>query len=339
MTNNGPIGNRYFELAQIPIFYWTYQKNKLIGRNKDNRLIIKGVIPFILISCFLTFKAYLVNPHSIRAAKQKYESGIELMQMGVGGYNLVYFLVILVAIMIYVYFNTNVKIRNKYRFLHFVIFTSSIIIIIISNFTTALLLLIFMFACFFFPKKINFKRILLFFIFPMFLLLIFSNHILVLLLDKLSQLLVGSLNASRIIEIKRFLVNNEIGFSILSRYETYYYSLQAFLNYPLFGSLIASPGDPFYNVAGLGNHSHFIDTFAFFGVGIGLIQLYIYLHPIKLRLKKINGLYDRSIMIIMLILIIILTLNVAMPSIGFALYFIFPTAYDWVHRFELNTVV
>lgn len=329
LTNNGPIGNRFFQLAQLPLFYMAYEKNKLSGWDKDNRILIALSTPFILITCYLTLNAYRINPMISRAVKKQYEIGVEYMKMGIGGYHFIYFLVIAFAILLFFIFNKYRPINRKLKILGIGVLLVFAMNIILSNYSLAFLILIVIVFMRIFFSRINVKTVF-FYSLPIAILLFFSNQILLLFLDNLQSLIRGSLNASHILELKYYLSSGYLGNAMYSRYEVFNYSIQSFIHNPIFGTL----ADPniIVGVAIYGNHSQIFDTFAFYGLGIGVLQLYIYLTPIKERIVNVNGSYEGLPLLIMLLMIILFTLNNATPSIGFALYFIFPTVYDWIHR-------
>ena len=84
-------------------------------------------------------------------------------------------------------------------------------------------------------------------------------------------------------------------------------------------------------IINLGNHSHLLDTFAIYGLGFGILQVYIYIIPLLTRINKINGYYESQAILICIVFFMFFTLNVMTPSVGFAVYFIYPTTWDWIH--------
>jgi len=142
-----------------------------------------------------------------------------------------------------------------------------------------------------------------------------------------------SLNASRLMEIRFLIESNIIGESIAERLKSFTYSYNAFINYPIFGSLTASVDDIYNYVEKYGNHSTLLDTFAFYGVGIGLLITFIYFKPILDRIKAGQQDTLELSVLIGILLLIIISINLITASIGFAVFFIFPTVYDFIcHR-------
>lgn len=333
ITNTAAIGNRFFELAQIPLFYMAYQKNKLFGWGKDNLRIIAWVIPFVLITSYLTIKTLLTNPWASRGSGNvKVSDGIELVQKGVGGYFFIYFLVFAFAILLFILFNKKHLFEFKYKIIDFFVLFMFAVNIILSNYTTALMLVILSILIRFFGSRLlgKYKVI---YLLGFFIFFVFSTFLLNSILNYLAEFLVGSSNAARLVEIQKFLFSNEIGQSSAARVNVFNESIQAFFHNPIFGIIInTSSVSQIGKLQGLGNHSQILDTFALFGFGIGMLQLFIYLKPIFGRIKNIDGSFSVLSITILLLLCILFTINTATPSIGFAVYFIFPTAYDWIQK-------
>jgi uncharacterized membrane protein YkgB len=80
-----------------------------------------------------------------------------------------------------------------------------------------------------------------------------------------------------------------------------------------------------------------LDTFALYGAGIGVLQLYIYLQPFISRLRVARGYISGFPLLMMVIFLVMVTFDNATPSIGFAAFFIFPTAFDWLHGRKIIT--
>lgn len=329
LTNNDTIGNRFFELAQIPLFYLAYEKNRYYGQSRDNLLIVALFVPFIFITSFLTLYAYRINPYISRATKKQFSTGVENMKMGIGGYEFVYFLVFLLAVGVFFLLCKHQRFNRKQTIVGLIGLMVLIVNITLSNYSLAFLMLMLIVFMRLFFLQIRINTLVIYFI-PITVFFILSAQITVFLLNMLINILGDTLNASRIIELKYLLISNSVGNAMESRFNVYAYSINAFLHNPVFGALAAPPGDYYSNVARYGNHSQLLDTFAFYGLGIGFLQLYVYLKPIKARIVKINGFYEGLPLLIMMLFVILITLNNVTPSIGFAVFFIYPTIYDWI---------
>ena len=330
LSNNADIGNRYIELSLIPIYYMAYEKNKLFGRSRDNRILIILLTPFVFITNFTTLNAYRVNPYISRAAKKQYDYGVEHLKTGIGGYEFIYFLVFVFMILTFFIYKNNKIINKKQTTVLLIVLSVFAVTIIYSNYTLALLMLIMIIIIrLLFPRFNNIHYLFLWLVL-LIVFVMFSNEIILFILKALQSVLGDTRNAAKILELKYYIETNYMDSSLFSRYSVYIYSIEAFIHHPIFGTLATSQENIFKNVARFGNHSQLLDTFAFYGLGIGVLQLYIYLKPIKSRIVKINGSFDSLPILLMLLLIILITLNVMTQSIGFAIYFISLTIDDWI---------
>jgi hypothetical protein len=334
ITGNGAIGNRFFELAQIPLFYMAYEKNKSIKRSDDSFWLIALLIPFVFYTGVVTFFALLRDPWISRSIATK-ELGTEVyLMLGVGSYEYVYFLVIVVGVLLFTIYNSNAPLKNKNNFAVIAVLVAFATIITMANFSTAFILLL---TCVFmriFTPRLRTKYWLLYIIGGAISLYLLSN-VFSLLLDSLTSLLGNSLNSSRISEIKELFLKNQTGDSLDSRNDKWLLSVNAFLQNPFFG-ILTKPltyADGFFK--GFGQHSQILDTFALYGAGIGTLQIYIYTKPFISRLKSIKGYVPGFTLLIMILFLTMVTFDNATPSIGFAAFFIFPIAYDWLQKREL----
>lgn len=336
LTGNGVIGNRIFELSQLPFFYIAYQNNKRTGRNNDNLRILFALLPFLIITCFLTIRACIKNPITARLVK-KNEEGFELMRQGIGSYELIYFLVLVFCTLLFVVFNNKRKVTFSQKFLGIGLFLIFGVTIIFSNFMTAFLLTTIGIMGRIFMNKITINKLI---IFPIvgFIIVKFSKDIIASIIDFVMNLYSdGSMNAARLLEIKIMLLKNESGGGADARSAAFGHSINQLLENPIFGILTKPLVRVGEGVSGFGQHSLIIDTFALFGLGIGLLQIFIYVQPFILRIKPKNQTTISSMaLVFVVIFMILITINNATPSIGLAAFFVFPTFYDWVNSSNKN---
>ena len=330
ITGNLVIGNRFFELFQLPLFHIAYLKNKDFGREKDSQLLIKLLIPVVLIISLWTFQALIKDPWASREISKHY-SDKTISENTVGGYYFIYFLVINIGILLFNFFHKQISLTIFQKILYIVLISSSFIIIVLSNYTIALSLsLLSILFLFLRPliQKNNLKSI----IFNFLLLTIFLAVLLWVGIHYMEELFGSSSNAIKIIEMQNYFSANDAGDSMLTRVDTYSESIDSFINNPFFGLIgsgaILSKG----SLSGIGQHSQILDTFALFGIGIGLLQLFIYLYPITSRIRNENGTISTLSILMLLIFFILVTINNASASIGFAIFFIYPTINDFLQK-------
>lgn len=326
LCGNGVIGNRFFELAQIFLFYIAFQVNKQLGKERQNMRTILWMLPFLIFTCVMTARACLRNPFAARSIKSGAE-GLDLMAKGVGGYGLIYFLVISVAILLYLLNNKNVK-KSVQWFVFFLV-ALFFVTIALSNFTTALLLTLISIGIRFLLPRMNLNQIALFSI-TLISGYLFFGLILEVVVDVALSILGDSLNGKRVVEINNLLTRNTTGDSMDARFKAYEKSLDMLAQYPFTGIIINPIERVGSGVKGFGQHSQIIDTFALFGLGIGFLQIYLILKPILSRIQLGTKKTSSLPFVILLNTSILLTINNLTPSIGFAMFFIFPVIHDYM---------
>jgi hypothetical protein len=333
VSGNNVIGNRYLELFLIPLFYMAYENNKQSGSNHDNLLILKFTAPFILITSFLTFQALLINPYASRSIKISQNLGKVSSSLGIGGFELIYFLVIVYTILLFfIYFNFKIK-NVTITIITFLLFAT----IILSNFSTALFLIFIGSIIRVFFNRIYYSRI----VFIITLLLIFSvfyQHIIYFFIDNLILINFGDgKNTETLLEVKNYLLDSQSGGAIIGRNETFSHSIQLILENPFLG-IINNPISTNIQgqITGFGQHSLILDTFALFGIFTIVLQLYILFQPLLIRLKYNNKFISGFALAILFVFLIQVTINNATPSIGFATFFIYPTLYDLYLKRKIN---
>jgi len=330
-TNNDAIGNRYIELSIFPMYYLTYNKNRISGLDYVNKIIIIIVAPFVIVTGYFTINASRTQGISSRAAKRVSETGIEYLKSGIGGYEFIYFLLFVSVIILFIIFNKKININKAYELILLIFWLVFSYMIILSGYTMATILLVFSVVQRVIFSRINNYRIvggtLL-----IFLSLIFFKDIISVFLNVLDYLAFNSQAQEKVVEINRYINNGFMGEALYSRYSVYNYSINAFFDSPFLGSMISSQGQNNFEVARFGNHSQIIDTFAFYGLGIGLLQLYVLFKPLFLRMHFPNSSYDILPISIIIIFACLTTLNVLTQSIGFVVFFIYFTVDDMVNK-------
>jgi hypothetical protein len=331
ITGNSAVGNRFFELSQIPLFYIAYEKNKLTNGNVDNLWIIAFTIPFVFYTWIITFFALLKDPWISRTIATR-EAGTEVyLKLGIGSYEYIFFLVIVFGILLFIVYNSSKPLNNRNKLIGSFVLIAFAVIITMANFSTALFLLLICVFMRILAPRLKARYWLLYIVVGAIIIYLLSN-IFILLLDDLTQLLGSSLNSSRVSEVKGLLLKNQTGDSLDSRDEKWLLSINAFLDNPVFGILTKPIGFTDGYLNGFGQHSQILDTFALYGAGIGILQLYIYFRPFISRLKSAKGYISGFSLLLMIVFFAMVTFDNATPSIGFAAFFIFPTAYDWLHE-------
>lgn len=331
LYGNGVIGNKYLMLGQIFIFYFIYQYNRKHGFEKSSQFIIKGTVPFIIYVIIKT----LLSPNMSRIIKSHGDTTMTLRVQGIGGYELIYFLVFISIILFFLITNRKtLGLSVKITPLLFFLFLLSITTVLFSNYFTALVMLAVSFSCILIAKKSFFQKI--FFLYLGLVFIFFSQDICLYGIDKLTNLLGDGLTANRLIELKPYLMgyskvaaDDGIVKSFLDRVACLELSWITFSKHFFLG-MIFSPIEQSEKILfGFGQHSHFLDTFALYGIFIGTLNFYLILHPFMARMKKNSVLFSVNLSILLSVLILFF-MNNATPSIGYAIFFIYPCVYDWL---------
>lgn len=322
---NGVIGNRFLELSQLYLFYIGYEINKFYGFHYYNKRVIYGLIPFIVATCLTTIRALLVNPFASRDILER--GAVERASTSVGGYGFIYFIVVIFCSLLF-YFGRN-SMPKKHRLTVLSLLGLLFVTVLLSNFMTGLLLCLFALVMrIFFPRLSKGRSIIIVtvgvFIF------LFFEPIIVLISDAALAYLGDSLNASRVKEIRDLLIKGNSGASVTARADTYSQSFQLFLNNPFFGIIINPIRRVGLGVSGFGQHSQVLDTFALFGFLIGTIQVYLIGNPIAKRINFKTKQNNNLPLIMLIVAFSLATVNNLTPSIGFAIFFIFPVIHDEV---------
>lgn len=330
--DNPTIGHRFLSLALIPIFYVMYEYYTLIGVESHKKAIIYYSIPFILITCTLTGIALINSPYLARSIKSSGEDSIQLWAQGIGGYDHIYLLVMLFSILLYICLNQKIfKISIIARVIFIVVLLFTGIVIILSNFFTALImLLIAIFGFIILKKQSAFKGLLLILILAI--ITISGKDLVLFSIDNSIGIIGQGRTADRLTQIRDAMTGASDDADLTSdRVTTLQSSLTAFADNPLLGIITKPITEKDGLLDGFGQHSQFLDTFALFGLLIGLIQIYIILQPFIIRLKQFSQLRNFTF-VMMILTFVIFTFNNVTPSIGFAIFFIFPVIYDLLKK-------
>lgn len=332
LFGNQVIGNRYLALAPIFFLYIVYEYNAKFNQSINNLRIIKLTMLFALITLIKTMQALLINPRISRSIKSSGEYSFNLLSQGIGGYEFIYFLVLVFPVLMYLTFFSD-RFKQKYQkitliFLSIIVFT----VIVISNYFTAFIValssILIMLLVRFIKRQKAFAGIVL--IFGIIILLIAGNSLVIFTLEWMYGWVGNSLTAERILEMKYSILYGDDQIVSTSRWDLIRVSMAAFFNNPVFGTIAAVQSNVLSFETSAGQHSHLIDTFAFLGLMPGLAQIYIIFQPYVRRLK--NSLAIELIIPVFYSIVMIFTFNTVTPSMGFAVGLLVPTVYDYLRK-------
>lgn len=330
LLGNDTIGNRYLAISQIFLFYIIYVFYRDHGKQKYNIGIIKWVIPFLIYSAVKTVLALCSNPFISRSIKSHGEYSLRVSSQGIGGYELIYFLTLFCIIQFYISFIHKEKtISKKMHILNLMMLALFSTVIVLSNYFTALVICVTSIILLLFIKFTNGTNILkrLAGIYLIILIIIYIKRISIFVV----RIAITTLNPGKTLDrITAIYQKLQFGSDVAlldSRILTLHKSLDALSNNPVLGLIskkIEFDTDGY--LVGFGQHSQILDTFALFGIFIGIAQIYILCQPYFIRIKN-SGIKDLPI-VLMIAMMTLFFMNNVTASIGLVLFLIFPTIHD-----------
>lgn len=263
VAGNPVWANRYLDI----MFFLTapLMVSFLNNASRDNDLnkIALIVLVFGMITLLNTSTALLTSPYLSRSIKSSGETTTIIKKSGIGGYEFVYFIVLLGVAFFYCFWNYR-------RIMYLLISITCILFVFLSNYMTAVLLfgvgcLIALFSGRNIKQRI-FAAILIL------LVIAFSRVLINWVLDfitvlspngRISRLLAG--NSSGIIQT----ISEEF---VIDRFPTIKSSLEVIRRGNGLGILFSSSSEV---LRILGQHSHLLDTFAILGIPAGIVYFYL----------------------------------------------------------------
>ena len=279
---------------------------RFLLHNEDGIVVLrflKGIILILsVITFFFTFTGLLVSPWLARSIKSSGETTEVLKRAGIGGYEFIYYCMLMGIAFFYLYKKRGKRVRNL------VISILILGLILLSNYLTAVLLfLLGVVLVYFEDRRFSTK---LFFIS---IIIVFAICILFVsqgFTDLVLTILPEGRIKSTVAEFDSNLLSGIFEEFISDRWPTIQVSIDAILNHPLVGVQFQVADLAFQS---LGQHSMVFDTLAIWGIPMGCLFLYLMFRPLTLPsciLIPFAGL---------------MLLNNATPSIAFAVGLLIPT--------------
>lgn len=306
--------NGSIQLYVILIFVIIGESYSLKGYRYLKPLLYTTLI-LMPIWLLLTYIGLENNARAARIAIKSSDEAIELSKSGVGGFSLIYFSVIYIAILLPIF--KNFKLINKKSItiilLAGVNIVLSSIVIIKAQYSTALILLFFVYACWFMiGNKLNYTKIITGFFAMLIGYVVWLFKIDLLLF--LSTILEGPNYQMKITDIIYSLQGNSVG-TVDDRIERYIRSIDLFISNPIFGTI--SRND-------IGKHSQFLDNFAQYGLIIGSLFFYIIMYKPYSYMFKCRNMFSMTFPSFVIIFALFGLNNIAM-SYGLAISLLLPT--------------
>lgn len=335
LFNNSIIAHRYMNFSSIFFFYIVYEFNNYVGREKDTKRIVKLSVPFFIVTLFKTAKALIVNPSISRSIKSSDEYTMDILFQGIGGYEFIYFLVFLIIITIYLIISQMNYMRRSTNIFLILLTVISVFVVILSNYFTALLLIIvipIMMLLMNFITRRKYIQLFIVLLITIFLFL-YIDKIAIFILELAINIIDKGYNHIRLIIIKENLLYGSSVDISNNRFGIFMTSVNSFLENPYFGIIKTPLKTSGGYLQGFGQHSFIMDTFALFGFGLGLIQVYMICQPFLRRIRK-NKKFRDFLVPLFFAMLIIFNFNTVTPSFGFVLFMILPMIYDYLISIE-----
>ncbi|WP_214709001.1 MULTISPECIES: hypothetical protein [unclassified Exiguobacterium] len=328
LFGNPVIGNRYLNFGQVLFFYIMYEFNKANGHNDINEKIIKWTLPFIAITTIITLYNLFENPWISRSLKSNGDYSADLRIQGIGGYELVYFLVFLNIIAFFLLYNrVNLNLKFNKLLVPWVFYLLSLITILYANYFTALIMMTVGTLLIIITKERNLASMMLFNMFVL-IFLFKSKEIFIYVTNIIISYLESGRTVERMMILQADIIGNGSNAGLLEgRYDTLNSSWYAFLENPLYGTITNEIMISNGFLTGFGQHSQILDTLALYGIVVGGTLIYIVSYPFFKRYAPSSVLNSLNFAMLVVTSIIFIMNNIT-PSIGFAIFFVYPTLYD-----------
>lgn len=331
LFSNQTMVNRAANIAVVFIYYWIYNYNSTYRGITSNLRVIIISLPMILYTTINTIRELLVNPYASRSIKTTVNETGDLALSGIGGYGLVYSVVIIVFILIPIIFERK-KLGINFWGVSVIIglIMLFIYLVILSNFFTALLLVMAGVVSMILLYR---SKSMLFLIVPFTLAYLpLQKDINMAVIDTICDF--SQENGKtylRLQEIKSEILLGGNTESVDSRSDVTKTTIDLFSEYPILG-YIAGAGEEF-NLQRVGQHSTVLDAFAMYGIFIGSFFLWVMWLPFKYCLsRRISYRMNVFSWIVGGSFIVLITANNITPSIGYAAFFVFPTIFDYINK-------
>ena len=325
LAGKATIGNRYMGLIFLPlggILFDIYYKNGILSVLKKMVLFLMPVVLYVYVQ---TWRALGKNSYAVRAIKTYDEYSVTMRKMGVGGYEFIYFLAILAIV---IWGCVLLKKGLEKKCLYLVAFFICVLLILRSNYLTALIIVVMAVTISVILLLIQKNKIwggILFFVVGI--CMILHKAIINTLVDFLTKYVITTgKNYDRLLNLRE---NGLASFiDILEsegRAELYGESVESIRNNTFLGLVFDENG----SIEKISQHSFLLDTFALFGVIIGIAICVIILSNFR---KKF---FEKEAVVITIPMLIgtaiVLVGNNLTASIAIAITIIYPCV---VHDLE-----
>lgn len=278
------------------------------------QIIIGACLICMAIFCVTTIDGVIKNPYAARIANSEWLEERFEGQEFVGLYGYIYMSVLIAPMLLYKMIK-KVKINRFMDVLFFIVFALIVVMTIFSGYMIANMCLIFGCGLIFVLNKPNIGRFALFLLIVLLFVLFYKDFV-----NGFFDLMANMLGNNpaykqKIIEIKKLLLNGELGgVTVDERFSNYSRSIELIYKYPIIGSYV-------FGVKGGGGHSEVLDTIGKYGWLIAGLYFYLlWVYPFKIYRNKT----PQMVKILLLVFIVFSVFNPYSQEMCIMLYLFFP---------------
>lgn len=324
--------NRYLVLSILILSTWICELLYKENAWKDVKMVFLYIAPFVFYVYIKTFLALLKNAYSSRLIKSSGEYTVRARMQGVGGYEFIYFLAFLAGIMMGLVLTLK---KKRHKVICLIICGMAYVEVVVSNYFTALLLATLMIGLAVIIKLMILKKEwMIFFIMASLVVLLFGNVLVEAFIDiVLEYIPQGGKTYQRLVDMQEAPLKSLFEEFSSGRSEVMIRSIESIKANPFMGRLGIEGLSREELLSKVGQHSFFLDTFCFYGIGIGILVLVNFLSIFRKRFF----IREKSIITIPLMIsfLLLFFLNNATPSLGIILGLVYPYAMNLVERESL----
>ncbi|MEO0289444.1 MAG: O-antigen ligase family protein [candidate division WOR-3 bacterium] len=288
------------------------------------KIILYIIAFFSLITLITTLLNLIKNPFITRIIKNYGYTKEYAISNNIGGYEFIYYSVLVFILLFYFLINFYSKINKKKLVVLTIIIILIPLLVVMSNYFIAFLILvisIFLVLIFKLSKKNTYLKLFILFLSIILIYNFYTEKILDFFIDKTT-----GLNKTRLQELKdSYLESKEFNLET-NRWQLYKVSFNTFLETPLLGVIGKEKELIFGTTTSSGQHSHFLDSLVYLGLFLSLLQLYVIFRPFFIYIK--DKTFNDLVFTFLCSFLIIFLFNNLTPSMSIPLFFIFPYLYD-----------
>lgn len=306
------IKNLQMLIAFFFLFIWE-------SRKKDFNSLIP-VLNVVLLTLPITYlitlyNLWFVDAHMMRYAVRSSDIARDVAESGIGGYGLAYSTVLMAPALYALFrFRHSVFVGSWQRKLVSINLVLAILLVMSSGFTIAVLTLILTFTVILLLGKLTALRIVSS-IFVCIIFILFYKPIGLVTLEFVEPYAIGTNYHLKITDMKHSLIEGNATGTAEGRTERWTRSIELFKQYPILGTL--SDRD-------IGKHSEILDIFAKYGIGVGILFLFVIFQPTVNGFNRRSSLLKGISLAMLIATIAALIMNNLVAAQGLAIFIILP---------------